>query len=152
MRRDSAGLPDTAALAARLAEQKPANPATVYLCGEVGAGKSEFARAMIRQLGVAGSIPSPSFALVQLYECDQMSIGHFDFYRCTDLNEWRAAGLDETIAGLDLAIIEWPERSAGLPAPDLQITIVAGQLECERNLAARAYGAGNCQWLQRAWC
>ena len=141
----------TARLAARLAAYRPSVPAAIHLCGEVGAGKSEFARALIRSLGVSGSIPSPSFCLAHAYRAGDVSIGHFDFYRCADPDEWRAAGLDEAISGLDLVIIEWPQNAAGLPPADIDIFIAAGSGPSGRVFTARPLGAGNEEWLCRAW-
>ena len=151
LRLAASGPKATARLAGRLAAARPPAWATIHLCGEVGAGKSVFARALIRALGVSGSIPSPSFSLVQVYRRGRIEIGHFDFYRCADPNEWRAAGLDETLAGLDIAIVEWPQKAAGLPPADIEIWIGPGASDSGRILVARAFGARNEKWLCKAW-
>ena len=151
LRRVSPAVAETARLAARLAGCCPPERSVIHLCGSVGAGKSEFARAMIRSMGVSGSIPSPSFSLVQVYRAGGRSIGHFDFYRCADAQEWRAAGLDETLGALDLALIEWPQKAGGLPVADIRISIAAGAGSDERVLDAAPAGGRNEKWLCRAW-
>jgi tRNA threonylcarbamoyl adenosine modification protein YjeE len=95
----------------------------LLLTGEIGAGKTAFARLLIRAL--AGNprldVPSPAFALHQVYDTARLRISHFDFYRLKDELEVAELGLDEALAG-DLVIAEWPERAGGrLPASRLEI-------------------------------
>jgi tRNA threonylcarbamoyladenosine biosynthesis protein TsaE len=121
-------LPDegaTAALAARIARR--ARPGDVIaLKGELGAGKTSFARAFIRARGGAESVPSPTFTLVQTYEVDDVAIWHFDCYRLRHPDEaWELAIEDAFAEGISL--IEWPERLGPLvPARRLEITLSAG--------------------------
>lgn len=113
-------LPDpdsTACLAARLAAVLRAGD-TVLLSGEIGAGKSHFARSLIAaRLTAAGAppedIPSPSYTLVQTYQAGALEIWHVDLYRLADPGEIAEIGLDAAF-GHALVIIEWPER---LPPP-----------------------------------
>ena len=117
----------TEALAARLAAHLPTR-AVVHLHGDLGAGKSTFARAMLRALGVAGTIRSPTYTLVEPYALPGGGQAlHLDLYRIGDPGELEFLGLDEDSARLWL--VEWPERGAGaLPAPDLRVQLaVAGE-------------------------
>ncbi len=87
----------------------------IALRGEVGAGKTTLARALITALmgGVAAEVPSPTFSLAQTYETPRLSVTHFDFYRLGSAEEAREVGFDEAIAD-GAAIVEWPDRIAEL--------------------------------------
>jgi tRNA threonylcarbamoyladenosine biosynthesis protein TsaE len=103
-------LPDeraTERLGAALAAQLRAGDA-VALFGTLGAGKTTFARGVLRGLGFAGDVASPTFPIVQVYET-QPPLWHVDLYRIEHERELEELGLDE--ARLDAALlIEWPER------------------------------------------
>ena len=112
---------DTLRLAGRLAQAlKPGD--SVLLHGDLGAGKSVFARGVGRALGVTGAMPSPTFTLLIPYEGTQ-KLYHFDLYRLNDPEEFYAAGLDEFIGGDGVALIEWPEMAEIDPEPALHVTI-----------------------------
>ena len=115
-------LPDvdaTDALGARLAMTRPAQ-AVVHLHGDLGAGKSTIARALLRALGVQGAIRSPTYTLVERYPLADGEAWHLDLYRIADPGELEVLGLDS--ADVRLWLVEWPERGAGaLPVPDLTI-------------------------------
>ncbi len=85
---------------------------TVLLQGELGAGKSTFARAFINAAGHRGTVPSPTYTLVEPYELASGKIYHIDLYRVSDSEELRYLGWNEFDDGLRL--VEWPDR-----APDL---------------------------------
>jgi tRNA threonylcarbamoyladenosine biosynthesis protein TsaE len=118
-------LPDadaTAELGARLARHLPAQ-AVVELQGDLGAGKSTLARALLRALGVTGTIRSPTYTLVEQYPLPAGGMAlHLDLYRIGDPGELEFLGLD---AGeIRLWLVEWPERGQGaLPRPDLRIEL-----------------------------
>jgi len=100
--------------------------ATVYLQGELGAGKTTLVRHLLRSMGVTGRIKSPTYAVVEPYELStdlgQQAIWHFDFYRFTDPREWEDAGFRELFASPGLKLCEWPDKAAGsLPVPDLVV-------------------------------
>jgi tRNA threonylcarbamoyl adenosine modification protein YjeE len=92
------------------------------LSGELGAGKTSFARGLLQALGVTGRIKSPSFAVAERYDLDALVIHHIDLYRLTDPHAWRSAGLREAFAE-GLVVVEWPEHGHGLPSPDLAVRI-----------------------------
>lgn len=85
---------------------------TVLLQGELGAGKSTFARAFIRAAGHQGPVPSPTYTLVEPYGFAAGSIYHVDLYRVSDEEELRFLGWNELDDGCRL--VEWPERAPGL--------------------------------------
>src|SRR5713101_6738377 len=130
-------LPDeaaTAALAAHIAAL--ARPGDVIaLKGELGAGKTSFARAFIRARGGVEAVPSPTFTLVQVYELADGPIWHIDCYRLRDPEE--AWELDIEDAFRDgVSLIEWPERMGPLvPARRLEIALSAGATPAARRAA-----------------
>ena len=123
---------DTEAFAERLARaldalDRPGN-AFIELRGNLGAGKTTFARHLLRALGVAGRIKSPTYAVVETYEVARrtgpLNVAHFDFYRFNDPDEWEEAGFRDLFAAPGLKLVEWAERAAGcLPPPDLLLDI-----------------------------
>mgnify|MGYP003666865170 FL=1 len=104
----------TASFASALLERLPPNPAgwTLLLEGELGAGKSTFARALIRAMGHAGPVPSPTYTLIEPYELDRATIYHVDLYRIASPDELHYLGWDELDDGLRL--VEWPDRAPEL--------------------------------------
>ena len=85
---------------------------TLLLSGELGAGKSTFARALIRAAGHAGAVPSPTYTLVEPYELARGNIYHVDLYRISAEEELRYLGWNELDDGC--RIVEWPDRAPGL--------------------------------------
>jgi tRNA threonylcarbamoyladenosine biosynthesis protein TsaE len=116
----------TDALGVALARTRPAR-AVVHLQGDLGAGKSTLARALLRALGVSGAIRSPTYTLVERYPLSSGGEAwHLDLYRIGDGAELEFLGLDSDEATLWL--VEWPERGAGFLLPaDLRVELeVAG--------------------------
>ena len=116
-------LPDadaTAALGGRLAQNLPAQ-AVVELHGDLGAGKSTLARALLRAIGVTGTIRSPTYTLVEQYPLPAGGMAlHMDLYRISNPGELEFLGLDAD--EIRLWLVEWPERGQGaLPPADLRI-------------------------------
>ncbi len=104
----------TARLAARLAARlRPGD--VVALSGGLGAGKSVFARAVMRALGVLDeALPSPSFSIIQQYQAKACMIAHMDWYRLQDEDEIDMLGVREYLQPPWICLIEWPERAPGL--------------------------------------
>jgi tRNA threonylcarbamoyladenosine biosynthesis protein TsaE len=136
----------TEQLGALLAVTRPAQ-AVVQLQGDLGAGKSTLARALLRALGVQGTIRSPTYTLVERYPlADGGEAWHLDLYRLGAAGELDFLGLDEGVASLWL--VEWPERGAGaLPPVDLTVRLaVAGE---GRQLGVLAESEIGRQWVER---
>lgn len=129
MNRFSLLLPDpeaTDTFGRALADTLPEQPMTVHLRGELGAGKSSLARALLRGLGVTGAIRSPTYTLVEPYETAAGTVLHLDLYRLGSADELEFLALDEYQGRARLWLIEWPERgSAALPAADLELRLAA---------------------------
>ena len=116
-----AGEAATRALGARLA-QVLAPGLVLYLRGDLGSGKTTLVRGLLRGLGYAGRVKSPTYTLVELYAVSRLNLYHFDFYRFQDHKEWRDVGFDEYFNRASVCMVEWPERAAGtLPAADLDL-------------------------------
>ncbi len=95
---------------------------TVLLSGELGAGKSTFARALIKAAGHNGPVPSPTYTLVEPYQLSRGIIYHIDLYRIASEEELRYLGWSELDDGLRL--VEWPDRAPGLSATaDLELLL-----------------------------
>lgn len=122
---------DTMDLAACLADML-ADGDTVLLHGDLGAGKSVFARGVARGMGITGAMPSPTFTLLIPYRQGGRRLYHYDLYRISDEDEFYAAGLDEFIGGDGVALIEWPEMVALDVTPRLDVTIDRAENENER--------------------
>ena len=98
----------------------------IHLRGELGAGKTTLVRGVLRGLGWQGSVKSPTYALVEVYELSRLHLHHFDFYRFHDPREWIDAGFRESFNGRNVCLVEWPEKAGSLlPPPDVEITLAA---------------------------
>ncbi|MFO1220501.1 MAG: tRNA (adenosine(37)-N6)-threonylcarbamoyltransferase complex ATPase subunit type 1 TsaE [Burkholderiaceae bacterium] len=115
---------ECAAFAAALAAKPELLDAFIALDGPLGAGKTTFTRHLLRALGVAGRIKSPTYALLEPYEVAGHAVSHIDLYRFDDPREWLDAGLRDVFAAPGLKLVEWP-RKAGelLPTADLWLAI-----------------------------
>jgi tRNA threonylcarbamoyladenosine biosynthesis protein TsaE len=119
---------ETEALAARLLDRSslpPDSPLIVELSGDLGTGKSTFARGVLRALGANGPIKSPSYTLLETYGLPPaepaLTAVHLDLYRLNDPEELEHLGLSDYHRPGYLWLVEWPEKAAGrLPRPDLR--------------------------------
>ncbi len=112
---------DTADFAARLgATLRPAD--VLLLQGEIGSGKTHFARSLIQSLmNPPEDVPSPTFTLVQAYDTQIGEIWHCDLYRLTSVDEVDELGLTESF-DTALCIVEWPDKLGPL-TPDTALTL-----------------------------
>jgi tRNA threonylcarbamoyladenosine biosynthesis protein TsaE len=130
----------TRTLARRLAEA--ASPGDVVaLFGDLGAGKTSFARAFVQTLVGAGEdVPSPTFTLAQMYEFASGTIWHFDLYRLEKPQDALELGIEEAFAD-GVSLIEWPDRlGPWLPAGRLDLHLAAGEAEGMRQAELTARG------------
>jgi tRNA threonylcarbamoyladenosine biosynthesis protein TsaE len=118
----------------------------IHLSGDLGAGKTAFVRALLRESGIKGRIKSPSYALLETYKVSNLYFYHFDFYRFSDPREWLDAGFRDLLRDDAVVLIEWPERAGGvLPPPDLHISLAYASQG--RDATLTAYTARGQLWL-----
>lgn len=141
---------DTAALAQLLArnlshlfEADQSTHLNISLEGDLGAGKTTFARHLIQGLGYEGRVKSPTYTLCEPYPLSiqgkTLAMNHFDLYRMRDPLEWQEAGFAEHFDAPGLCLVEWPEKAEGtLPAFDIQIHLISGEDENARDVSLQA--------------
>ena len=126
------GLAATDALGRRLADGLKRGDA-LALWGDLGAGKTTLARAILRALGVTEDVPSPTFTLVQRYDTPRLTVHHFDLYRLKREAELDELGWDDALAD-GAALVEWPERAGARLPPDtrhVRLTLANGARQAE---------------------
>lgn len=100
---------ETEALGARLADQLAPGSAVAFF-GDLGAGKTAFIRGLLRRLGYAGEVTSPTFAIVNEYRGGRLDAAHFDMYRISGPDELYGTGFYDYLDGRMLVLIEWSEN------------------------------------------
>jgi tRNA threonylcarbamoyladenosine biosynthesis protein TsaE len=115
----------TLALGARLSRALEAGM-TIYLHGDLGAGKTTLVRGLLHELGHVGKVKSPTYTLVEPYTIPGLDsipdIYHFDLYRFIDPEEWDAAGFRDYFNPRSVCLVEWPEKAGDL-LPDADIDV-----------------------------
>ena len=96
-----------------------ANQVSIWLEGDLGAGKTAFARALIHALGYSGRVKSPTYGLLEHYQLPGRQVLHMDLYRIGDPGELEFLGIPDLLDENTILLIEWPERGEGwIPNPD----------------------------------
>ena len=107
----------------------------IYLVGSLGAGKTTFSRGLLRGMGHAGKVRSPTYTLMENYDTDGLPVAHLDLYRLADPEELEFVGLRDMADAAHILLVEWPEKGAGhLPAADV---IVALEMESRGERSGR---------------
>lgn len=118
----------------------------VALSGELGAGKTSLARAILGGLGHLGEVPSPTFTLVQTYDHLDPPVAHVDLYRLDSAAEADALGLDDWVDSGGALLVEWPERLEGRLWPATLWLYLSGAGETSRRLTSDVPGAWEARW------
>jgi tRNA threonylcarbamoyladenosine biosynthesis protein TsaE len=141
---------DTTALAQKLAHSlshffqlDSSAHLNISLEGDLGAGKTTFARHLIQGLGYEARVKSPTYTLCEPYPLiihgKTLAMNHFDLYRMRDPLEWQEAGFVEHFDEPGFCLVEWPEKAEGtLPAFDIEIHLMTGTDENQRNIIFQA--------------
>lgn len=130
---------DTRALGERLAHQLKAGD-VLLLLGDLGAGKSELTRGIAKGMGIAATVASPSFTILNVYDEGRLPLYHFDWYRLNDAEELYEMGMDEYLGGDGVAVVEWPSQCPeAIPETRLEISIEPVG-ETERNITLTPCG------------
>ncbi|TLY49612.1 MAG: tRNA (adenosine(37)-N6)-threonylcarbamoyltransferase complex ATPase subunit type 1 TsaE [Gammaproteobacteria bacterium] len=118
----------------------------IHLHGDLGAGKTTFARALLRALGVGERVKSPTYSLIESYLAGDLAAHHLDLYRIADPGELEWLGLGDLSVDKHLILIEWPER-AGSAVPRADLTLHLAHAGARRALRLEARSPRGEQWL-----
>lgn len=120
----------------------------IYLVGELGAGKTTWARGLLAGLGYTGRVKSPTYTLIEPYQVAGYTVLHLDLYRLVDAEEVEFLGLREALDTHALVLMEWPERGVGhVPSADVRVELEVVALG--RQVRLQAASAVGVVWLAR---
>lgn len=110
---------------------------TVFLNGDLGAGKTTLTRGFVQGMGHVGHVKSPTYTIVEPYDLSDWQVYHFDLYRLADPEELEYMGIRDYFNRNSCSFIEWPEKGEGmLPAPDMIIDLA--YLDEQRQISLQA--------------
>lgn len=134
----------------RLFGQEARSGNALFLCGELGAGKTCFAQGVAAGLNVPENIPvtSPSYTLLNPYS-GRLELFHFDLYRLTEVEDLEDLGFDDCLYGEGVTLVEWLDRFPVLQPDGVYLTLTYGQAVDERRLCFHARGSEAREWQQR---
>jgi len=118
-------------LGSSIRESKDKSPISIFLCGNLGTGKTTLTKGILKGLGFSGLVKSPTFNLVEIYEIQNLEIYHFDLYRINSTTELDEIDIRKSLSSQNtISIIEWPESFEDfLPSPDIRIDLSHFNLE-----------------------
>jgi tRNA threonylcarbamoyladenosine biosynthesis protein TsaE len=120
----------------------------MHLRGDLGAGKTTVTRGLLRALGYAGRVKSPTYTLVELYSLSSLNLYHFDFYRFEDPEEWLSSGFRDYFNPHSICVVEWPERAGDLLSPpDLEVRLEFAPGSPGRRAVLQAHSEAGSSWL-----
>jgi len=125
-------------------------PAVIYLRGDLGAGKTTFARAYVHALGFTGYVKSPSYGLLETYQAGGQKVLHLDLYRIEDPEELEYLALRDLFDEQSVLLVEWPDRGEHyLPKPDLVLDF--GENDESRFISCRVFSDRGRLLSERVW-
>jgi tRNA threonylcarbamoyladenosine biosynthesis protein TsaE len=115
-------------------------PLVIFLRGDLGAGKTTFARAFLHALGYPGYVKSPSYGLLESYRVGDISVLHLDLYRIEDPEELDYLAIRDLYDAATVLLVEWPEKGIHhLPLPDLEL--IFDEMDDSRSISCFAKSA-----------
>ena len=120
--------------------------AIILLAGDLGVGKTVFVKGLARGLSSKGLVNSPSYTIMNIYE-GRLPLIHFDLYRITDGDEFRAIGADEYLSGDNVCAVEWPEHAVDALGKNHLEVIIADLGGEMREITLKPKGKRHKKWL-----
>ena len=122
-------------------------PLVIYLRGDLGAGKTTFARALIQSLGYDGRVKSPTYGLLETYSAGGVSTLHLDLYRIDDPRDVEQLAIRDLFDERSLLLVEWPEKGRDfLPAADLELRF--GEADGQRRVTISTFSPAGMRLAQ----